>query len=137
MSWKMTSDSYKIKQIRRHGEAASCDLNAVAKERERLQDILKDYLPEDRFNADETGCNWKSSPDRGLATKQMSGKKANKQRISILFACSETGEKLPPLFIGHAKRPRCFKKKSGDTLGLYYRNNKTAWMTRVIFKECV
>jgi hypothetical protein len=101
-----------------------------------MQSILEEFDPEDRFNADETGCNWQAAPDRGLATKQMAGKKVNKKRISILFTCSETGEKLPPFFIGKAKCPRPFKK-TGEALGLYYRNNKKAWMTRIIWEECV
>jgi hypothetical protein len=127
--------SYKITEIQRHGEAASCDRDAAAAEVKRIQQVLDEYKPEDRFNADETGCNWAAAPDRGLATKQMSGKKANKKRISVLFTCSEAGEKLPPLFIGKAKCPRPFKKKSGKALGLYYRNNKTAWMTKEIWEE--
>lgn len=99
-----------------------------------MQEILAEYDPEDRFNADETGFCWRATPDRGLATRQMSGKKANKEWISILPTCSETGEKLPPLYIGRAKCPRAFKKKSGKALGLQYYNNKTAWMTKKIFE---
>lgn len=47
--------AYKIKQIRLHGESGSVDIDAVAKERLRLQQILANYAPEDIYNFDETG----------------------------------------------------------------------------------
>ncbi len=52
------------------------------------------------------------------------------------IGCNADGtEKLPPLFIGKYANPRCFKKKKAGELGFFYRNNKTAWMTMVIFEE--
>lgn len=75
-------------------------------------------------------------PDRGLATKQMSGKKKSKFRITLGFACNSDGsEKLPAMFIGKSKQPRCFKKKTPQSRGFYYRNNKKAWMTAELFEE--
>ena len=75
-------------------------------------------------------------PDRGLATEQMSGKKRDKFRITMGIGCNADGsEKLPIVFIGKSAKPRCFKKKTPEQLGFYYRNNKTAWMTMVIFEE--
>ena len=65
----------------------------------------------------------------------MSGKKKDKFRITVGFLCSAVGEKFPPFFIGKSKQPRCFNKKKPETLGFYYRNNKKAWMTGVIFQE--
>ena len=71
-----------------------------------------------------------------MATHKISGKKRNKFQITIFFACNATGtEKLPPFFIGKSAKPRCFQKKSGQELGFYYRNNKKAWMTAILFKE--
>ena len=78
----------------------------------------------------------RAPPDRGLALKQMSGKKANKNRITVGFACNADGsEKLPIFFIGKSKQPRCFKKQSPQQRGFYYRHNKTAWMTGELFEE--
>jgi hypothetical protein len=75
-------------------------------------------------------------PDRGLATKQMSGKKKDKFRITIGLACNADGsEKLEPFFIGRSKKPRCFQKKDPQQRGFYYRNNKKAWMTTELFTE--
>ena len=46
--------AYNIKEHRRHGEAGSVDLEAVNRERERIQRLMKSYRPEDQFNFDET-----------------------------------------------------------------------------------
>ena len=46
--------AYKIKERRRHGEAGSVDLDAVEVERTRVQGLLLQYAPKDRFNFDET-----------------------------------------------------------------------------------
>jgi len=66
----------------------------------------------------------------------MAGKKKEKFRITIAFACNADGsERLPPIYIGKAKKPRCFKTQTPVQLGFYYRNNKKAWMTSELFNE--
>ena len=52
-----------LKQITRHGEAASSDPTTVEDERNRIQDLIRDALEDgynlcDIFNADETGLFW-------------------------------------------------------------------------------
>jgi len=43
----------------------------------------------------------------------MSGKKKDKFRITIGFACNADGtEKLPAFYIGKSKKPQCFKGKT-------------------------
>jgi hypothetical protein len=46
--------SYNIRMHRLHGEAASADLDAVRRERERVTAILSEYDEEDQWNTDET-----------------------------------------------------------------------------------
>jgi len=47
-----------------------------------------------------------SPPDWGLTITQMSGKKKEKTRITIGFACNADGsDKFEPFFIGKAKKP--------------------------------
>lgn len=135
---KLTDKRYHIKEYRRHGEAASVNLVAVEKERVRIREILAKFALRDRLNFDETSLFAFAPPDRGLASEQMSGKKSSKFRITLGFACNADGsEKFPPIYIGKSKRPRCFKKKTPAQYGFYYRNNKKAWMTAVLFEECV
>ncbi|KIJ04375.1 hypothetical protein PAXINDRAFT_122841 [Paxillus involutus ATCC 200175] len=130
--------AYKIKEYRRHGEAGSVDTDAVAIERARVQKILATFPPKDRFNFDETSLFALAPPDRGLATKQMSGKKKEKFRITLGLAANADGsEKLPLIYIGKSKKPRCFGNKTPQSCGFYYRNNKKAWMTAELFEEWI
>lgn len=73
-------------------------------------------------------------PDRGLSNKKQSGVKGNKIWITYLFVANATGtDKLPPLIIGKAKKPRAFKGKTGSQLGFNYWSNAKAWMTGTIY----
>jgi hypothetical protein len=128
--------SYQIRQNRRHGEAASADLVVVDAERRRVKQIMSRYAPKDCFNGDETAFIRSVPPDAGLSSKKLSGKKKDKTRITAFFTCNADGsEKEKIFFIGRAKKPRFFGKKTPQALGFYYRNNSKAWMTQILFEE--
>jgi hypothetical protein len=111
------------------------DLEIVASDRARVRQILERYEPKDRLNADETALFAFAPPDRGMAMKQMKGKKKEKFRITLMFMCNQTGtEKFPIFFIGRSKKPRCFKNKEPSAFGFHYANNKKAWMNAVLFE---
>ncbi|THV02306.1 DDE-domain-containing protein [Dendrothele bispora CBS 962.96] len=130
--------TYKIKEYQRHGEAGSVNLEAVAAERKRIKEITMQYAKRDMFTTDETGLFGFAPPDCGLATKQMSGKKSNKFRITVLVTCNADGsEKVKCFFIGKSKQPRCFKGRSVASYGFDYANNKTAWMTSSLFERFI
>ncbi|PCH35366.1 hypothetical protein WOLCODRAFT_80152, partial [Wolfiporia cocos MD-104 SS10] len=124
-----------LRETRRHRETVSVDLKAVEKERQQNITIYNNKQPKDNLNIDESSLFGKAPPDRGLATKQMSGKKANKERLKVTFMCSATGNKFPLFFIGKSKQPCCFGNQSPKDHGFYYWNNKTSWMTSEIFEE--
>lgn len=72
--------------------------------------------------------------DRGYILakeKNTHGSSKSLKRLTILFVCSMTGEKLTPLVIGKYNKPRCFN--SVKSLPLQYYSNKNAWMTSDIF----
>jgi hypothetical protein len=125
MAWaELTSafaPSYGLKEHKFHGEAASVDPNAIVDEWARLKKISARYKEDNQFNIDETYANPFNTPDRGMATHEISGKKKNKFRITIALACSTSDtEKLPPFFIGKYAKPRYFQKQSGGEFGFYY-----------------
>lgn len=129
-----------MKERRRHGEAASVDLNQVATEKIRMRRILARFATRDRFNVDETSFFPNAPPDRSLCSVQMSGKKKDKFRITATFCTNADGSyKFPVMFIRKSLRPRCFNKKDPARMrpSLYYRANKKAWMTKVLFEESV
>jgi len=43
------------------------------------------------------------------------GRKRSKERITVGLCASMTGEKMTPLVIGKANKPRCFKKIKPET----------------------
>ena len=75
-------------------------------------------------------------PDRGLADKRNPGIKGSKVRLTYALKSNTTGsEKLPPIVIGKACKPRAFKSKTGFQLGFHYWNNAKAWMTSSLYQE--
>jgi hypothetical protein len=133
-----SSDRYKLKRISAHGEAGSVDPELVEQEKLRIREVLARFPVADRWNVDESGLFPFAPPDRGLAKQQMSGKKANKFRLTLCFACNANGsERKEVFFIGKSKNPRCFGKRGPRERGFYYRNNETAWMTEALFEEWV
>lgn len=126
-----------IHSYKRHGEEGSVQESAE-EEMKLIREALQKYHPRDIFNCDETGLFWKRVPDRSLSTQSLPGLKQEKARISVLFCCNSDGsEKIKPLFIGTAKKPRAFAAASINigNLNLIWKSNKKAWMTSEIFEE--
>ncbi|XP_069105883.1 tigger transposable element-derived protein 7-like [Argopecten irradians] len=84
------------------GESADVDDDVVNTYKKRLPEIVCGYEPKDVFNCDETGLFFRILPDKTFAKKGKSckGGKLPKERLTVMLACSETGEKLKPLVIG-------------------------------------
>jgi hypothetical protein len=93
----------------------------------------------DIFNADESGFYFRSTANKSFVYENEScnGLKTSKERVTVLFCCSATGEKLKPLVIGKSRYPRIFKTNNLDVknLPVMYENNRKGWMTRDIFEN--
>lgn len=119
------------------GEAGDVDPTVVDDWKKRLDTVVEGYELKDIFNADETGVFYRAMPSKSLVVRgeTCSGGKKSKHRLTLLLACSATGEKLKPFIIGHSKKPRCFKGKDLSFMNMMYRSNKKAWMTSDLFCE--
>lgn len=94
------------------------------------------YAPFYSLNSNHTDLKVRMPPDQGLANKKSSGVKGRKVWLTYAFTSNaDRSEKLPPLIIGKAKKPRAFQNKMGAQLGFYYRNNVKAWMTTDLYQE--
>ncbi|KAL5146375.1 CENP-B 2 [Glycine soja] len=92
----------------------------------------------DVFNMDETRLFYRLQADHSLATKQLEGRKQDKERSTVVICCNEDGsEKIPLWIIGKYEKPRCFKNVNMNSLDCQYQANKKAWMTSVLFDEYV
>jgi hypothetical protein len=121
-----------------HGEAASADPVAVQEGLRRVQQVTDSYAAEDIYNMDETGLCYAMAPTRSICSSKMRGVKKNKTRITLAMTANADGsDALPILYLGRAKNPRCYNKKSAEQLGFQYRANTKAWMTRKVFQDWV
>lgn len=130
---------YSVSAFKVSGESASVDQTTVDQYRTRLPEIVNGYSPSNIFNCDETGLFYRALPDKTLGTKDQSckGGKNAKERLTVMFACSATGEKLKPLVIGKSYNPRCFKNINKSTLPVTYFSNKKSWMTSNAFNDWI
>ncbi|KNF00910.1 hypothetical protein PSTG_05802 [Puccinia striiformis f. sp. tritici PST-78] len=124
---------FRINRVELHGEAGSVDSNQAEDARKQILELTRDYEPQNIYNADETGLLYKMTPNKSLATAAYSGLKGSKVRLTYHLCCNADGsDKLEPLVIGHAKKPRSFGKKQASFWGYNHHFNKTAWMTATI-----
>jgi hypothetical protein len=112
-------------------------LDTLPAARAQLQGILAQYDLADVYNADETALFYRMPPNRTLASGPVRGGRSDKTRITLLFCVNATGtDRLKPLVIGKARRPRCFAGIDMSRLPhIDYRANSKGWMTSEIFRS--
>ena len=96
-------------------------------------------IPEQFYNADETGLSSKCLPQRTFVSCQEKcapGFKKAKDRLTVLGCTNALGtHKLKPVLIGKSTKPRCFKHVNMDALPVIYTSKRNAWMNSEIFAE--
>lgn len=123
------------------GEKLSANPSAASDFSKKLSDIIasENLSPEQVYNIDEMGLNFKLLPKKTFATaKETSapGFKASKERITVALCSNASGShKLPLFVIGKSAKPRAFKNLNMSSLPVYYRAQKSAWMDSYLFKE--
>ncbi|CAF1419046.1 unnamed protein product [Adineta steineri] len=120
------------------GESATVDASIVDEWLSRISSVINKLDLSDVYNADESGLFFKALPNRSLViTKETcKGGKRSKERFTILCCTNMTGtDKLQPLLIGKAAKPRCFKNLNVKQLPVKWRWNRTSWMTATLFDE--
>ena len=128
---------YNVKLATLLGESAEVPQDVVDDWSKRLTALTEGYALADIYNADDTGLYFRALPSRSMVVKgdPQKGTKTSKDRITVLLACSATGEKLTPLVIGKAANLRCFRGVDKALLPVTYRSNRKAWVTSVLFSE--
>ncbi|XP_065265437.1 tigger transposable element-derived protein 1-like [Emys orbicularis] len=131
---------FNLKNVQITGEAASANEEAAKAYPEQLKKIIeeKDYLPEQVFNADETGLFWKKMPNRTYISKserQAPGFKAAKDCVIVLFCGNAAGHLIKPGLLYRAANPRALKDKNKTLLPVFWQSNKKAWVTAALFLD--
>lgn len=113
------------------------DSNVVEDWLQKIPQIIDNYSAYEIWNLDESGLFYRALPDRTVALKGTNcrGGKLAKERITVLLACSVSGEKYKLLVIGKAEHPRCFKGVTKSNLPAFYSSNKNSWMTSSILTD--
>ena len=126
------------------GEAASADLVAAKEFCDHIfPAAVKEggYNSSQVFNVDETGLFWKRLPKRTYISRQESaapGFKVSKDRLTLLLGGNANGDcKLKPLLVYHSENPRALKGVDKMNLPVYWRANRKAWVTGVLFLDWV
>lgn len=87
---------------------------------------------------DESNLPFKQIPSRTYAPKEYSqvpGVKKQMEKFTFAGCCNADGSlKLPLIVIGKSKNPRCLKDCM-TRLPVWYRNQKSAFMDKIIFEE--
>lgn len=120
-----------------YGEANLVDQNVLECFKGDLERKMAEYDDKNIFNTDETGLMYKAAGKKTyiFSEENCANGKYSKERVTLLFAVSKTGEKLKPLFIGKSQRPRCFKNIDLKHMPLFYEYNCKSWMTINIFTK--
>lgn len=118
-----------------HGEASDSNKDSAQNYTDNiLPGLIKEYSPENIFNADESALYYKALPTKTYYRPDLQpvGHKSQKVRFTLLFICNATGTFKKVYVIGKSKNPRCFKNVVPPVS--YFANAK-AWMTTVLWHE--
>ena len=131
---------YGFHNVKLSGEAKSADEDAAASYPDCLRAIIEEggYKPQQVFNMDEMGQQWKKMPDCTYITREKCapGFKAFKDRFTLLLGANLTGDcKLKPVIVYHAENPRALLGHAKTSLPVHWYSNSSGWLTRHIFEN--
>ncbi|XP_065436642.1 tigger transposable element-derived protein 1-like [Chrysemys picta bellii] len=131
---------FNLKNVQTTGEAAFANEEAAKAYPEQLKKIIeeKGYLPEQVFNADETGLFWKKMPNRTYilkAERQAPGFKAAKVHVTVLFCGNAAGHLIKLGLLYRAANPCALKGKNKNLLPVFWQSNKKAWVMAALFLD--
>lgn len=132
---------YGIRELNISGEKLSSNHAIVLQFKDEFEALIKDgdFSPQQIFNCDETGLNYRMLPTKTLASKKEAsapGFKRSKDRVTLMACSNASGDcKLKLLMIGKSAKPRAFKNVSIPSLPVLYKSQKNSWMDAEIFKD--
>ena len=106
---------YGIPEFLVMGEQSSADHVAAAEYISEFADVVAagNYSPQELYNANETGLNFKALPKKNLPSKKEKnapGFKMSKERVTVLVCSNAAGTYILSLMvIGKLAKPRAFK----------------------------
>nr|CCA26103.1 jerky putative [Albugo laibachii Nc14] len=134
----MSGERQGLKSRRTHGKAGSFKTTAIENERRVLQAVTSLYDKKEIYNMDETAYFYCSIPGKTISKNRISGRKKIKKGLTVAVTSNADGStKIPLLFVGTARQPRCFGGKSAEELGIQYGNAAKGWMNTELFMKWI
>lgn len=130
-----------IRFMKMCGEKVSADRSEIDAFIEMLDNKITELglVPEQLYNADETGLNWRQLPAETFVSgeeKKVSGRKLQKERLTLMVCANASGtHALKLLVVGKSKYPRAFKNVKVESLPVTYKSQSRAWVTKEIFHD--
>ncbi|XP_018014468.1 tigger transposable element-derived protein 4 [Hyalella azteca] len=131
---------YQIKLRRAPGESSLASHLAKQWKFSTMPQLLKQYSPDDIYNADETGLYYRATPNGSLnfRTDALTGFKSTMDHITVLVCANMSGcDKKKLLVIGKMDKSRNITGLKMESLPVEYTSNENACMTSSIFSEWV
>ena len=126
---------YGFHNAKRSGEVKSADEDAATSYPDCLGAIIEEgrYKPQQVFNMDEMGLQWKKMPDCMYIMREEKpapGFKAFKDRSTLLLEANLMGDcKLKPVLVYQAENPHALKGYDKTSLPVDWFYNSTGWIT--------
>jgi len=80
-----------IKSFRRFGESESVYVQDMKQKLVSIWEKIDQFIMKDVFNMDETELFYRLQANHSLATKQLEGRKQDKERLTVVICCNEDG----------------------------------------------
>ncbi|XP_017638541.1 CENP-B homolog protein 2-like [Gossypium arboreum] len=90
---------HEIKSYRRFGESGSIVMENIEDVLPQIRAKLEIFNWKDIYNMDETGLFYRLQANHSLATKQLEGRKNDKERLTVVLCCKGNGSDKVPLWV--------------------------------------
>lgn len=121
----------------KNGGTASINRCVITEWLNEVKELISGYEERDIFNCDETGLFYRILPENAASFTNETCSEGNlsKERLTVLLCANMDGEFEKPLVIGKVGKHNCFKNINTNDLGVIWKSNTKAWMTRDIMTE--
>lgn len=120
-----------------YGNSLSAEQCIITEWLNKVKELISGYEERNIFNCDETGLFYRILPENTTSFINETCCEGNlsRERFTIMLCVNMAGEFEKPLIIGKIGKQKCIDNIKTDDLGIIWKSNAKAWMTRDIMTE--